>query len=349
MPSLCSWRDIWHGKNQKIGNEYSRHWRTRAVGPRVVHVLSAAGYRGRTLSLDQPSKGQWPDDVETRIGDVTDPSAVQSAMQGVNAVIHLAALLHIVNPPPEMREKYERINVGGTAMVVEAAIKAGVKRVVLFSTIAVYGPSDGCVLNEMSPTHPDTFYAQTKRAAEQIVLKAKQSDGQPLETVLRFGAIYGPRIKGNYQRLLQSLARGRFIPIGDGSNRRTLIYDRDVAKAALLAVQHPNAAGKVYNVSDGHFHTLKEIIAAICHALGRNPPRLSLPVGTVRLAAGILEDAGRIIGFKSPVGRSTIDKYTEDIAVDSSLIQKELGFVPQYDLKTGWKETVEEIRRNGEI
>lgn len=72
---------------------------TGAVGPRVVHVLFAAGYRVRTLSLDQPSKGQWPDDVATRIGAVTDPSAVQSAMQGVNAVIHLAALLHIVNPP----------------------------------------------------------------------------------------------------------------------------------------------------------------------------------------------------------------------------------------------------------
>ena len=86
--------------------------------------------------------------------------------------VHMAALLHIVNPPPELREKYERVNIGGTAMVVEAAIKAGVKRVVLFSTIAVYGPSEGRVLNEMSPTHPDTFYAQTKCTAEQIVLNA---------------------------------------------------------------------------------------------------------------------------------------------------------------------------------
>ena len=103
----------------------------------------------------------------------------------------------------------------------------------------------------------------------------------------------------------------------------------------MLASQHPNAAGKLYNVSDGHFHTLKEIINAICHALGRTPPRFSLPAGTVRLAAGILEDAGRMIGFKSPVGRATIDKYTEDIAVDGSLIQQELGFVPQYGLKTG--------------
>ena len=118
----------------------------------------------------------------------------------------MAALLRIVNPPSELREKYERVNIGGTATVVEAAIKAGVKRVVLFSTIAVYGPSDGRVLNEMSPTHPDTFYAQTKRAAEQIVLNARGADGQPLGTVLRLGAVYGSRIKGNYERLTRALA-----------------------------------------------------------------------------------------------------------------------------------------------
>jgi len=103
------------------------------------------------------------------------------------------------------------------------------------------------------------------------VLEAKRADGQPLGTVLRFAAIYGSRIKGNYPSRTsgRTVARRRFISIGDGRNRRTLIYDRDVAKAALLAVQHPNAAGKVYNVSDGHFRTLKEIINAICQALGR--------------------------------------------------------------------------------
>ncbi|MDO8721691.1 MAG: polysaccharide biosynthesis protein [Syntrophales bacterium] len=69
------------------------------------------------------------------IGDVTDQLAVQSATQGVDAVVHMAALLHIVNPPTGMREKYERVNIGGTATVVDAAIKVGVKRVVLFSTI----------------------------------------------------------------------------------------------------------------------------------------------------------------------------------------------------------------------
>ncbi len=317
---------------------------TGAVGPLVVKAFYDAGYCIRTLSIDPAPVGGWPDDVETHVGDVTDQGAVQSAMQGVDAVVHLAALLHIVNPPPELRGKYEHINVGGTTTVAEAAIKAGVKRVVLFSTIAVYGPSNGCVLNEDSPTHPDTFYAQTKCAAEQIVLNARSSDGRPLGTVLRLGAVYGARIKGNYQRLTQALARHRFIPIGSGRNRRTLVYDKDVAYAAALAVSHPAAAGRVFNVTDGGFHTLSEIIEAICSALGRKPPRLSLPVGASRVVAGITDKVCRSISLKPLSIQAMIDKYTEDIAVDSSLIQKELGFSPQYDLKTGWAETIKEMR-----
>ena len=194
----------------------------------------------------------------------------------------------------------------------------------------------------MSPTHPDTFYAQTKLAAERIVLNSRGADGQPLGTVLRLGAVYGSRIKGNYERLTYALASHRFIPIGNGSNRRTLVYDKDVGRAAALAVSHPAAAGRVFNVTDGTFHTLNEIIESICSALGRKPPRLSLPVGPTRTLIGLIEKGSHAIGLKTPVTRAIIDKYTEDIAVDGSLIQKQLGFVPQYDLKTGWEETIRE-------
>ena len=88
----------------------------------------------------------------------------------------------------------------------------------------------------------------------------------------------------------------------------------------------------VYNVSDGHSHTLKEIINAICQALGRNPPRFSVPVGPARFLAGLMEDTFRLVGQKSPIGRDTIDKYTEDVAVSSQRIQTELGFKPQHDV-----------------
>lgn len=318
---------------------------TGSIGPCVVHRLHEAGYRLRSLSVDAAAAGLFPPNVEAVIGDVTDEATVESAMRGVDAVVHLAALLHIVNPPLEMRERYEAINVGGTATVVEAAGVAGTKRIVLFSTVAVYGPANGRVLNEQSPTHPETFYAQTKRDAEKIVLSATDANGQSIGTVLRLGAVYGSRIKGNYERLTHALARNRFVPIGNGLNRRTMVYDKDVGAAAVLAVSHPAAAGRLFNVTDGTFHTLKEIIEAICSALGRKSPRFSLPGGSTSALASLVEKGCRSVGIKPPVTRAMLDKYTEDIAVDGSLIQRELHFAPQYDLKTGWEETIQGMQR----
>ncbi len=322
---------------------------TGAVGPQVVASLVESGYGIRTLSLDPPPAGLLPEGVETQIGDITNPSVVQAAMQEIDAVIHLAALLHVVNSPPSLRVEYERINVGGTAAIAEAARQAGVRRLVLFSTIAVYGDSGGGILTEDSPARPGSLYAETKLAAERIVLAAKRADGGPIGTVLRLGAVYGSRIKGNYRRLLIALARGRFVPVGPGSNRRTLVYDKDVGRAAILAAVHPDAAGRIFNVTDGQIHTLEAIIGTLCEALGRVPPRLTLPVSPTRRFAGILEDGARVFGFRSPIVRATIDKYTEDVAVDGRLFCARLGFVPRYDLAAGWRETVAEMRQADDL
>jgi UDP-glucose 4-epimerase len=316
---------------------------TGYVGPRVVNALHAAGCRVRTLSLDDPPAGLMPETTELRVGDITDETAVRSAMIGMGAVIHLAALLHVTDPPPTMRNEYERVNVRGTATVVEAAAKAGVKRIVYFSTVAVYDPSPGLIMSEGSPIQTGTFYAQTKLAAEKLILCASEPEGKINGTVLRLGAIYGSRVKGNYRQLVQALARGRFVPMGSGLNRRSLIYDRDAASAALLAVSHPGAAGKVLNVTDGQFHTMGEIISAICHALGRKPPRLSLPLGPVRGVAGILDFAARFFGHRLAL-RTRLNKYIEDIAVSSDRIRSELGFVPEFNLAEGWNESIAEMR-----
>ena len=182
---------------------------TGAIGPRVTQFLYQAGFRIRAFSIDAPTVGMFPQGVEILIGDVTDKAAVQSAMQDVNAVVQMAALLHIGNPSSELRKKFEHINVRGTATVVEAAIKASVGRVVLFSSIALYGPGKGQILDEESSLLADTFHTQTKLAAEQIVLKAQRSGGKPIGTVLRLAAVYGSRIKGNYRRLVHLLARAQ--------------------------------------------------------------------------------------------------------------------------------------------
>src|SRR5262245_36479034 len=121
---------------------------TGAIGPTLVHTLPRFGYSVRTLSRHQPEAGIFPEGVDVRLGDIMDAAAVESAMQQVAVVFDLAALLHMVDPPASMRGDYERINVKGTEIVVDAARRAGVNRVVFFSTIAVYGRNRGEILTE---------------------------------------------------------------------------------------------------------------------------------------------------------------------------------------------------------
>lgn len=314
---------------------------TGAIGPGVVSAL-AATHDIRTLSRSHPEPGLFFGRVTAFIGDVSDPETVRRAAAGANVIVHLAALLHLVDPPPSMRGEYERINVEGTAAVVAAATSERVSRVVLMSTIAVYGHEAQVRLDEESPTRPATFYGQTKLAAEGIALAARRADGAPLATVLRAAAVYGPRVKGNYQRLVHALDRWRFVPVGRGDNLRTLVFEADLASATALAARHPAAAGRVYNVSDGTPHRLREIIVAICVALGRRPPRLHAPVGPVRAAVR----AASLFDRRLP---RMLDKYLEEVAVDASRIQAELGFRPKFGLREGWYATVEEMRRRGKL
>ena len=322
---------------------------TGMIGPRVVEEFVRAGFGVRTLSSDTAPEGLLPGGVEARTGDVADPDVVRRAVEGCERVVHLAALLHLVDPSPRLRLAYERTNVEGTRVVIEAAREAGVRRVVFSSTIAVYGEAAGRVLSEDVPLDPRTLYAVTKAAAERVVLGARGHGGEPLGVVLRPGSVYGARVKGNYRRLVEALARRRFVQVGRGLNRRAMVYDRDVANAVLLATTRPAAAGRIYNISDGEEHRLSEIIEAISEALGRRPPRWHLPLAPVRAALGLAEGAARLTRLRSSVSRSMLDKYTEDMAVDSTRIRNELGFAPRYTLRAGWAEAVAAMRAEGSL
>ncbi len=317
---------------------------TGAVGPTVVTALQTAGYLVRALVRQRPAPPLWDPAVEYQIGDITDQATVMRAAAGCQRGLHMAALLHINNPAPALRDQYLAVNVEGTANFLAAAQQASFRRVVFFSTIAVYGHGGVQPYTEASLPTPDTLYGQSKLTAERLVLAARRADGAPLGVVLRLAAVYGRRVKGNYARLLAGLRSGRFLPLGRGANRRTLIHEQDVAGAALVALQHPAAAGALYNVTDGSAHSLHDIIITICQALGRRPPRLVLPLSPVRAAVGLLEDGLQRCGVKSPIGRATIDKYSEEMVVDGSRIQRELGFTPAYELASGWRAVVTQSR-----
>jgi UDP-glucose 4-epimerase len=220
---------------------------------------------------------------------------------------------------------------------------AGVGRLVFASTIAVYGRTAGPLATETSPLNPETPYARTKLAAEDVVRTALGPEGRSLGAVLRLAAIYGPKVKGNYRTLVDALARGRFVPIGNGRNRRTLVHERDAARALLLALESPAAAGKTFNVTDGSVHTTDDIVAAICRALGRPAPRWHVPRAAAFAAAEACDLVLAAAGREAAIG-DRLRRYVEDVAVDGSAIQRELGFRPAYSLDEGWREAVAERR-----
>lgn len=322
---------------------------TGAIGRPVLDALVSAG--AEVHALVRPASSALPGAVATRVGDLTDPASLRRAVDGMDAVVHLAALLHVTDPPPALLDEYRRVNDEATAALVRASIDAGVGRLVYASTITVYGdarPPSG-LIDESTPCRPLTPYARTKHAGEQHVLAARTPAGDALGVVLRLAAVYGAGVKGNYRRLVNALARGRYVQVGRGTNRRTLVHEDDVARACVLAVEAPEAAGQVYNVTDGETHEVRRIVGAICAALGRRAPRAALPVHGVRAGLFVLERACALAGTRPPVSRASLDTLLEDVAVDGTRLQRELGFTPSRRLDEGWRLVVEALRRSGEL
>ena len=188
------------------------------------------------------------------------------------------------------------------------------------------------LLDESSPTTPDTFYGETKLAAERVALDCACRGWRPLATVLRSAAVYGPRVKGNYLRLVRALARHRFVPIGPGDNLRTLVFEDDLAAATALAATHPAAEPDESTTSrtDSRIRSARSLRRfAPRSAVVR--PRWHAPVG----AGSRRPSRSR----RSSIGGCPrmLDKYLEEVAVDGSRIQRELGFRPTTE-PDGWME-----------
>jgi UDP-glucose 4-epimerase len=308
---------------------------TGVVGAGLVGELTRRGHSVKVLARGKVKPNSFPGAVEIVPGDLADAAAIEKATANADWVFHLAAKLHINNPGADLKKEYEATNVEGTHRLLAAARRNRVEKFIFFSTINVHGASAaGEVFDESSAVNPQGFYAESKAAAEQLILN------ENFGIVLRLSAVYGSRMKGNYVRLLSALRRGRFFFVGDGSNRRTLVHQTDVALAAILAAEKA-AGGAVYNLTDGKIHTLREIVTAMSAALGKKTPRLRLPLAPLRLGIGAAEDLGRIINLKTPVNRALLEKFLEDVAASGDKIQRELGFQPQFDLARGWQETVE--------
>jgi UDP-glucose 4-epimerase len=307
---------------------------TGSIGPTLVAHLRAAGYAVRAFSRHAPPPGLLPPDVPHFPGDVADPAALAPALAGADMVFHLAALLHVETPAPELAAAYERVNVIGTRTVAEAAARAGARRLVLFSTVKVYGEVSGPEpVTEATPPRPSTPYGRSKLAGEAAALGTAG-----IETVvLRLSAVYGPGLRGSWGRMTGAIRRGWFVPIGRLDNRRCLTHVADVARAASFAAESPGLAGGVYNLVGHEGATLRAILDAMYAAAGRSLPPLRFPAWAALSGAWLGE---RLLGERFPLKVDAVRHLVED-EVYSGAALRALGFTPSVSLAEGWRGVME--------
>ena len=239
------------------------------IGSHTVDAALAAGHTVRVLDdLSTGTAANLPDSAELLTGDVTDLAAVEQALQGCDAVIHLAALVSVPQSLQEPANTYH-VNTTGTVTLLEAARQAGVHRAVLASTCAVYGDLPGRK-SEDSLVQPLVPYAASKRMAEQWLQLYAVAYG--METVvLRYFNVYGPRQRADspYSGVIArwcdaAIAGERCRIFGDGNQTRDFISVHDVAQANLLAATGGAFAwGEIYQVATGQSTTLNGVLDAL--------------------------------------------------------------------------------------
>lgn len=282
------------------------------IGSHLVESLTAAGRRVRVL--DDFSTGSTENlhglrpAPEVVAGDVADPEAVGRAMKGVDFVFHLAALASVAKSL-DAPDQTHRVCATGTLNVLDAARRAGVRRVVYAASSSAYGIPPGDVQTEADPVMALSPYAAAKLAGELYAESFTTSFG--LETVrLRFFNVFGPRQRADspYSGVIAlfaaALSAGR-VPVvhGDGLQSRDFVFVTDVVRALTRAAEAPGVAGRVYNVGTGRRTTVLDLIAALNDLLGKNvvPSHGPARPGDVRHSCADISRARRELGFEPGV------------------------------------------------
>lgn len=286
------------------------------IGSHIVERLVASGKTVRVL--DNFSFGKQENlrgvekSVEVIAGDLLDTKAVRQAVEGVEVVFHQAAL-RSVPLSVEKPTMVNRVNVEGTMNVLQAAWKAGVRRVVYASSSSVYGNQPALPNREDQIPSPVSPYAVSKLAGEYYCRVFTETYG--LETVsLRYFNVYGPRQDPNSQYaaviplFIRWAVRGEPLQVhGDGLQSRDFTYVENVVDANVQAAESQQGVGGVFNVGQGQSHSLMELADLICRLLGTGLRRIHTEAreGDVRRTLADIRRSREVLSYEPRVSFET--------------------------------------------
>ena len=301
------------------------------VGSALCRRLRDAGMPVRAAVRDRlsiPASGSEHGRCDWMVlHDQSTDTETQQALDGVKAVIHLAARVHIMEDRAgDPLGEFRRINTDWTERLARAAARQGVRRFVFVSSIKVNGEESTVPFTEQDAPNPQDPYGISKWEAEQALAAVSSETGLEM-VVVRSPLVYGPGVGGNFLQLLNVLRRGIPLPLALVENRRSLIFLGNLVDALMHCAQDTRAAGRTYLVSDGEDLSTPELIRRIAKASGVSARLWNVPLPLLRLV-------GQVLG-KSMV----IDRLLGSLQIDSSRIRRELDWHPPCSVDDGLAET----------
>ena len=317
---------------------------TGFTGTALVRRLRDAGHEVVALDYKEglQSEALRTMGAEVVIGSVTDRGAVAKAMRNVEFVFHLAAAFRELNVPNSF---YDDVNVGGTRIVLEEAIKVGAWKFVYCSTCGVHGNVAHPPANEDAPIQPADYYQRTKYEAEPVV---KRLGAGKLEVViLRPAAIYGPGDPERFFMIFKRVAKGTFPMFGRGRTLYHPLYVENLVDAFMLCLAPGVGNGREYLIADEKYYPIEEIVKAVGRALDV-PLRIPhYPVMPVVAAGHVVEKLCKPFGITPPIFPRRVDWYRQNRAFDISRAKRELAYAPRVELDEGLRQTGQWYRQMG--
>lgn len=299
---------------------------TGFVGSHLVPLLLAQGHRVRAAVR---TPGATVAGAETvAVGDLGPDTDWSAALAGIDAVAHLAARVHVMrDKATDPLAEFRQVNTAGTRRLAEAAAGAGIRRFVYISSIkAVVDESRDRAVDARTPAEPHSPYGRSKREAEEAL--AEIAAGSALEpVVLRPPLVYGPGVGGNFRTLMTLIRRGVPLPLGRVENRRSLLYVGNLADAIAVCLDHPDAPGRSFLLSDGLPLPTRDLVERLAAHLGR-PARLwDVPPELLALAARLAKQ------------EAAFDRVAGSLVVEDHAIRRTLSWSPPRNTAYGLRAT----------
>jgi nucleoside-diphosphate-sugar epimerase len=301
---------------------------TGFVGRSLCEALARAGHDVRiALRRDHPVTGRIFE--KALVGEIDDHTDWTRALVGVDAVVHLAGRAHVVRDVRANADLYFKTNERGTDCLARAAAHSGVRRFVYLSSVKVNGEGmPGHRYTASDEPHPQDVYGMSKWLAEKRLLEVAAVSKMDA-VIVRSPLVYGPGVRANFLRLLQSVDRERPLPLGAIRNTRSLVSIWNLCDLLVVVLKHRAASGRTWMVSDGEDLSTPDLIRRIAAAMDRRVHLLHVP-------AALLRVCGTWAGKKAD-----IERLCGSLAVDITQTCCELQWTPPMSVDRALARTVD--------